>query len=72
MTDAAVHHLMFDSTSKLKAGTVHNDRPGTPGYYAFTIGAGAAGVLLAVLQHPPATVDLARSLRLIFCISNTY
>ena len=75
MTDAAVHHLMFDSTLKLKAGTAHNDRSGTPGYYAFTTAltrVDAAGVLLAVLQHPPATVDLARSLRLIFCISNTY
>jgi hypothetical protein len=44
-----------------------------PDYYAFTTGGvDAHGVLLAVLQQPPATADLASSARLIFCISDTF
>jgi hypothetical protein len=60
---------MFHSTLMRKAGAAHDERPGTPGYYAFTTGFDAAGVEHVFLQQPPATADLARSLRLIFCIS---
>jgi hypothetical protein len=57
-----------------KAGAPLDERPGTPGYYAFTTGfdatgVDAAGVEHVLLQQPPATAALARSLRLIFCIS---
>jgi hypothetical protein len=69
MTNAAAHHPMFHSTLMRKAGAAHDERPGTPGYYAFTTGFDAAGVEHVFLQQPPATADLARSLRLIFCIS---
>jgi hypothetical protein len=44
-----------------------------PDYYALTTGLHATGAgLVAVLQQPPATADLASSLRLIFCISHTF
>ncbi|QQC63857.1 hypothetical protein [Paraburkholderia ginsengisoli] len=71
MTDAVAHDLMFHSTLMLKAGAVREDCPGTQAY-AFTGFDAAGAVLLAVLQQPPAIADLARSLRLIFCISNTF
>jgi hypothetical protein len=47
-----------------------------PDYYALTTaftGVATTGAgLVAVLQQPPATVDLASSLRLIFCISRSF